>query len=58
MNTIHPKINLILSVSGVEQIEVLYPPGQRSRAWLLCRQILPQLERLEQSLAETHAEPQ
>jgi len=48
----HPKINLVLSNSGVEQIEVVYPPGQRSQAWLLCQQILPELGRLEQSLME------
>jgi hypothetical protein len=52
----HPKINLVFSPVGVEQIEVLYPPGQRDQAWLLCRQILPQLERLEQSLAEPEGE--
>ena len=54
--TKHPRINLVLSASGVELIELLYPHGQRSQAWLLCRQILPQLERLEQSLAENEPE--
>jgi hypothetical protein len=52
----HPKINLVLSPLGVEQIEVLYPPGQRDAAWLLCRQLLPQLQRMEQSLAEPQGE--
>jgi hypothetical protein len=45
--------HLTLSSRGVEQMQVLYPPGQRDQAWLLCRQLLPELERLEQNLAET-----
>jgi hypothetical protein len=49
--------HLTLSSRGVEQIEVLYPPGQRDQAWLLCRQLLPELERLEQTLAEFPGEP-
>jgi hypothetical protein len=53
----HPKINLVLSTLGVEQIEVLYSPGQRDQAWLLCRQLLPALERLEQTLAGDPGEP-
>jgi len=53
----HPEICLVLSPSGVEQIEVLYPPGQRDQAWLLCRQLLPELERLEHTLAEIPGEP-
>ena len=49
--------HLTLSSRGVEQIEVLYPPGRRQAAWLLCRQLLPALERLEQTLAEFPGEP-
>jgi hypothetical protein len=45
--------HITVSSRGVEQIEVLYPPGQRDQAWLLCRQLLLELERLEQNLAET-----
>jgi hypothetical protein len=52
MNT-HSKIHLVVSGAGVEEIEVLYPPGQRQAAWLLCLQLLPQLERLERTLTET-----
>jgi len=44
---------LSLSNRRVEQIEVLHPPGQRQVAWLLCRQLLPELEKLEQTLAES-----
>jgi hypothetical protein len=54
--TTDAKIRLILSAVGVEQIEVLYPEGQRDQAWLLCGQLLPQLERLEQSLTEPAGE--
>jgi hypothetical protein len=46
-------MNVNLSSQGVEQIEVLYPPGQRQAAWLLCRQLLPHLEGLDRGLAET-----
>jgi hypothetical protein len=35
----------------IAEIEVVYAPGQRNRAWSLCQQILPELERLEQSLS-------
>ena len=42
---------LTMSDHRVEEIEVVYAPGQRNRAWSLCQQILPELERLEQSLA-------
>jgi len=45
-----------MSNRGVEEIEVVCPPGQRSQAWLLCRQLLPQLETLEQSLTEPRSE--
>jgi hypothetical protein len=48
----YSEIHLVLSPSEIEQIEVLYPPGQRDQAWLLCRRLIPELERLEQTLAE------
>jgi hypothetical protein len=51
------KMYVSLSSRGVEQIEVLYQPGQRDRAWLLCRQLLPQLEMLEQALSKPSGEP-
>ena len=51
------KMYLSLSSQGVEQIDVLYPQGQREQAWLLCRQILPHLEGLDRGLAETPFRP-
>src|SRR5690242_19426059 len=51
-----PKVHLVVSPSGVEQIEVLYPPGQREGAWLICRQLLPHLERLDCTLTNTTRE--
>ena len=50
---------LCLSVSNrqVKQIEVLYPSGQRQIAWILCRQVLPQLEKMERLLGEPEENP-
>jgi hypothetical protein len=55
----HHQLTARLTLSGreIEQIEVLYPPGQRDQAWLLCRQLLPTLERLERTLTEFPGEP-
>lgn len=44
---------LTMSDRRVEEIEVVYPIGQRPNAWLLCQQLLRELERLERSLAES-----
>ena len=43
--------HLTMSDRRVEEIEVVYAPGQRNRAWELCQKILPELEKLEESLA-------
>lgn len=45
------RMYLTLSDRSVEEIEVVFAPGQRDRAWRLCQQVLPELERLEASLA-------
>jgi hypothetical protein len=41
---------LSLSSQGVEEIEVLYPPGQREEAWKFCRECLPQVAKLDSDL--------
>lgn len=46
----YPKIRLLLSNTGVDEIEVLYLPGQRREAWELCQELLPRLQALETTI--------
>lgn len=43
----YPKMNLTLSASGLEQIEVRYLAGKRQDAWTFCREMLAHLEKLD-----------
>jgi hypothetical protein len=37
----YPKAQVLFSRAGVENIEVLYLPGQRTQAWQFCQALLP-----------------
>ena len=37
----YPKAQVLFSRAGVENVEVLYLPGQRAVAWQFCQALLP-----------------
>jgi len=40
-------VRVLLSVSGVEEIEILYLPGQRTKSWTFCQRLLPAIQELD-----------
>ena len=42
-----PQLNVTVSGEGVERVEVLYRPSERSAAWRLCERLLPVIESLD-----------
>jgi hypothetical protein len=43
----YPKAQVQFSRAGVENVEVLYLPGQRSEAWQFCQDLLPLVGELD-----------
>ena len=43
-------MRVLVSVKGVEGIEVLYLPGQRAEAWFFYQSLMPAIQDLDESV--------
>jgi hypothetical protein len=52
-----PTAYVTVSPRGVEEIEVLYPPGQRGKAWQFCQDLFPSVRNLDTAVRDEEAPP-